>query len=747
MSKLVIVESPTKAKTISKFLGKGFTVKSSFGHIRDLPKSKLGVDVDNNFEPKYTNSRDKSATIKELRAAAKKADEIYFATDEDREGEAISWHLAHVLKVDPATSKRITFHEITKHAITEAMEKPRTIDMQLVDAQQARRVLDRLVGYKLSPLLWHKVARGLSAGRVQSVTLRLIVEREREIEAFDSKEYWSITAQFTTDAGEEFEAKLHKVSGKKLDKMAIGSEKEAKAILDELENGKFTIASVATKDKQRQPQPPYRTSTLQQDANNKLGYSSKQTMRIAQQLYEGVQLGGKDGQVGLITYMRTDSVNLSEKFLNETYDFVHEQFGKEYQIDKPREFSKKKVKGAQEAHEAIRPTHVQFTPESIKEHLDSKQFKLYDLIWKRAVATQMANAILAQNSIEIANGDEKYLFRAAGSTIKFDGFLKIYPGLSKETILPVLKEKESVDAKAITPNQHFTEPPARYSDATLVKALEERGIGRPSTYAPTIATIEKRNYVERNDAKRFAPTDIGILVNDLLVEHFASIVDYDFTAKVEDDLDEIAEGKQEWNATIKEFYGPFAKLLEEKEKTLSKKELTEEAIDKKCPECKSDMIIKAGRFGKFIACTGYPECRHTEPVDEDEKKEEAAIEGVNDPCEKCGKPMAMKHGRFGPFLGCSGYPDCKNIKSIEKKTGVDCPTCGKGEIIVKRSKRGRNFYGCNQYPDCDQAYWSKPTGAACPTCKALLVHGAKDTVRCSNKECTYKKAKTEDSEE
>ena len=746
MSKLVIVESPTKAKTISKFLGRGYTVKSSFGHIRDLPKSKLGVDVENNFEPKYTNSRDKSKVITELRAAAKKSDDVYFATDEDREGEAISWHLAHVLKLDPATSKRITFHEITKHAITKALEEPRTIDMKLVDAQQARRVLDRLVGYKLSPLLWSKVARGLSAGRVQSVTMRLIVEREREIEAFDSQEYWSITTQFTTQDGETFEAKLHSVSGEKLDKMAIGSEKESSAIVKEMDGNTFTVSSVKTKDKNRQPQPPYRTSTLQQDANNKLGFSSKQTMRIAQQLYEGVQLGGKDGQVGLITYMRTDSVNLSEKFLEEANAYIHEHFGKDFQIDDPRVFSKK-AKGAQEAHEAIRPTHAQFSPESIKEHLDTKQFKLYDLIWKRAMATQMANAVLSQNSIEVSTGDKKYLFRASGSTIKFEGFLKMYPGLSKEVILPELKEKESVNAAAITPNQHFTEPPARYSDATLVKALEERGIGRPSTYAPTIATIEKRNYMKRNDAKRFAPTDIGILVNDLLVEHFPAIVDYDFTAKVEDDLDEIAEGKQEWNATIKEFYGPFEKLLEEKQKTLSKKELTEESIDKQCPDCGKDMIIKAGRFGKFIACTGYPECRHTEPADDEEKKEEAAVEGVDEPCENCGKPMAMKHGRFGPFLGCSGYPDCKTIKSIEKKTGVGCPTCGKGEIVVKRSKRGRNFYGCNQYPDCDQAYWSKPTGAACPNCKALVVYGPKDTVKCSDKECGYKAAAPEEKED
>ena len=464
-----------------------------------------------------------------------------------------------------------------------------------------------------------------------------------------------------------------------------------------------------------------------------MGYSSKQTMMLAQQLYEGIDLAG-EGHVGLITYMRTDSVNLSSKFLGEANDYIHGEFGKEYSIDKPRVFTKK-AKGAQEAHEAIRPTDVLRTPDKMKSHLSPRQHKLYELIWKRAVATQMADAKVASTTVDITS--DKYMFRASGSTVVFDGFLKIYPGLAKENILPELKEEQSVTADKIEPIQHFTEPPARFSDATLVKVLEEHGIGRPSTYAPTIATVEKRNYVKRLENKRFKPTDIGILVNDLLVEHFAQIVDYDFTAKIEDDLDAVAEGKVKWTSILEEFYPPFEKNLMEKEETLSKKDVTEESIDKKCDKCGKGMIIKTGRYGKFIACTGYPECKHTEPMDGEEKKQEAEVS--DEKCEKCGKDMVIKHGRYGAFLGCSGYPDCKTIKNIEKKSGVHCPNCKDGEMCERKTKKGRTFYGCNQYPKCETAVWSKPTGEQCPECKKLLVYGAKDTIKCSEKECGFSK--------
>lgn len=742
MAALVIVESPTKAKTISKFLGARFKVESSFGHIRDLPKSKLGVDVENDFEPTYVVPKEKQKLVTALKTAAAKADKIYFATDEDREGEAISWHLAKQLAIDPTEAKRITFHEITKSAIDHALENPRTIDIHLVDAQQARRVLDRLVGYKLSPLLWKKVARGLSAGRVQSVAVRLTVEREREILAFVPQEYWSIDALFTTSKDEQIEASLHAVDGKKLDKLAIQNKDAAEAIEKDLASATYHIGSVKTQEKKRRPSPPYTTSTLQQDANNRLGFSSKETMRLAQQLYEGVELGN-EGSVGLITYMRTDSLNLSSKFIAEAQQAINELFGKQYAEEKVRVFTKKS-KGAQEAHEAIRPADPSRTPESIKTHLAPRQFKLYELIWRRAIATQMADARIAQTTIDIDNTnpqEHSYTFRATGAQILFDGFLRVYPNMAKELILPAVTEKETVACTSLTPKQHFTEPPARYSDATLVKALEERGIGRPSTYAPTIATIEARSYVHRDENKRLQPTDIAMLVNDLLVEHFSEIVDYDFTAEMEADLDAIAEGKKKYAPVLQAFYTPFEKKLKEKEAILSKKEVTEEATDQVCPKCSKPMIIKTGRFGRFIACTGYPECKHTEPFDKEEKKMEEAVSGEK--CEKCGKDMVMKRGRFGPFLGCSGYPDCKGIKAIEKKTGVTCPKCNQGEITEKRSKRGRNFYGCNRYPECDFALWSKPTGEKCPDCSSLLVFGAKGAMRCSNKECSYQRVAEE----
>ncbi len=736
MRTLVIVESPTKAKTITKFLGKDYVVKSSFGHVRDLPKSKIGVDVENNFAPHYINSRDKTKVIKELKDAAKKADEILFATDEDREGEAISFHLATLLDIAPSKAKRITFHEITKTALLHAIEHPRALDLSLVDAQQARRVLDRLVGYNLSPFLWRKIAKGLSAGRVQSVAVRLVVEREREITAFKPEEYWSIEGLFRPlDAKETFEAKLNLIKGKKVEKLDLKDQKTVDAIVNDLKNTTYTITEVEEKQTKRNPLAPYTTSSLQQDANHQLGFSAKQTMRLAQQLYEGVELAG-EGSVGLITYMRTDAVNLSEKFITDAHEMIGKSFGAKYQIKEPRTF-KNKSKGAQEAHEAIRPTEASRTPDDMASHLDKNQLRLYTLIWNRAVATQMAAADINSATIDLesANG---YSFHATGQTVLFEGFLKLYPDKTKENLLPKLTVGEKVTCDELKPEQHFTEPPARYSDATLVKALEEFGIGRPSTYAPTIATIEDRGYVERDDKKKLAPKEIAYTVNDLLVEHFPHIVDFQFTAEMEEHFDEIARGEREWQPVIKEFYTPFKENLDKKDAELEKKALTEEATDEVCAKCGKPMIVKVGRFGKFLACTGYPECKSTKPFGTEEKAM-AAAEPTDQICEKCGSPMMHRMGRFGPFLGCSNYPTCKNIKSIDIKLNLKCPKCKEGDVVEKRSKRRKIFYGCNRYPECDFAVWEKPTGEACPTCSQPLVFAAKGAIKCSNKECSYTK--------
>lgn len=735
MKSLVIVESPTKAKTISKFLGRNYVVKSSFGHVRDLPKSKLGVDIEHNFEPHYIVSRDKAKVAKELKEAAKKADTILFATDEDREGEAISWHLANILDIDPSKAKRIVFHEITKTAIMHALENARPLDLKMVDAQQARRILDRLVGYELSPFLWRKVARGLSAGRVQSVAVRLIVEREREIQAFRPEEYWSIDGTFETPNKEPLLAKLHTINDKKIDKLEIKNKEQVDKILADLEKATYKAAEVEEKKTKRLPSPPFTTSTLQQEANSHLGFSAKQTMRLAQQLYEGIELGS-EGSVGLITYMRTDAVNLSEKFLTESKELIGTDFGKKYQLEKPRTYTNKS-KNAQEAHEAIRPTEVSRTPASVEPFLERNQFRLYDLIWRRAVATQMAGAELNATTITIVSNNN-YSFRANGQTIIFDGFIKLYPDRAKENLLPKITVNEPLGCSELKPEQHFTEPPARYSDATLVKAMENYGIGRPSTYAPTISTIEDRGYIERNEQKRFAPKDIAYIVNDLLVEHFHHVVDYEFTAEMENNLDEIARGKKEWQPVIADFWNPFKENLDKKEKEIDKKVLTEEQTDEKCEKCGSGMIIKTGRFGKFLACTNYPECKTTKSLNPEEAKQQQAVEDANEKCEKCGEPMTLRRGRFGPFLGCSGYPKCKNIKNIEIKMNMKCPKCGEGDIVQRRSKRGKPFYGCNRYPDCDFALWEKPTGEFCPKCKQPLVFAAKGVIKCSSKECDYK---------
>jgi len=742
MKNLVIVESPTKAKTIAKFLGQDYKIESSFGHIRDLPKSKLGIDVENNFEPQYViplKAKKQAAALKKM---AEKAEQIYFATDEDREGEAISWHLAEIFKTPKSKVKRIVFHEITEEAIKEALKNPRGIDLNLVDAQQARRVLDRLVGYQLSPFLWKKVARGLSAGRVQSVAVRLIVERERLIQAFKADEYWTMDAKFSGQGKEkiEFEAKLNGIAGKTLDKLEIGSQAQADKILKDLDQAKYQILEIEKKATKKNPLPPFTTSTLQQEANRRLGFSAKQTMMLAQRLYEGIELG-RQGSVGLITYMRTDSVNLAEKFLGEAVGYIKEKFGNDYTTG-PRKYQAKS-KMAQEAHEAIRPTSAYNNPEVVKEYLDPRQFRLYQLIWQRAMASQMAEAIIDTTRIDIEAKGTNYVFRANGSVIKFSGYLKVYPSATTENILPDLKEKEPVDLIELIPNQHFTQPPARFSEAALVKVMEEYGIGRPSTYAPTISTIQDRNYVVKEE-KRLKPTDLAFMVNDLLVEHFPKVVDYEFTAHLENDLDEIAEGKIKWQPVIHGFWGPFKKNLDKKDKELDKKKLTEEKTDETCDKCGKPMVIKMGRFGKFLACTGYPDCKNTRPVGDGNAILEAPKE-IGEKCPQCESPLVQRTGRYGPFVGCSNYPKCKYIKKSASQIFGSCPKCGTGKITGKRSRRGF-FYGCDRYPECDFALWGKPAipeGATepekCPDCGSILVHAKDDEIKCSAKGCKYKR--------
>lgn len=729
--KLLIVESPTKAKTISRFLGKDFKVESSYGHIRDLPKSKMGVDIEHSFEPTYVIPTSKRKQVTKLKKAAEKAKEIYFATDEDREGEAIAWHLAHILEKNPEDNNRIAFHEITKDAILEAIDNPRSIDKNLVNAQQARRILDRLVGYELSPFLWRKVAKGLSAGRVQSVAVRLIVERERERKAFKPQEYWTIDALLQTKEKGELTAKLYKIEDEILDKLDLKNQKQIKPIIDDLKTAEYQVNNVTKKTVKRNPPTPLTTSALQQEANKKLGFSAKQTMKIAQELYEGLELGD-GGAVGLITYMRTDSVNLADKFLKEARSYIGNELGKQYLPEKAQIY-KTKSKLAQEAHEAIRPTNINLEPDKIKKHLNPNQFKLYNLIWRRTLATQINPALFDQTAIEITA--DKYGLRATGSVVRFDGFLKIYGDTLGENILPAVSQGDKLDLKELIDKQHFTEPPARYSDATLVKALEEYGIGRPSTYAPTIATIIERNYIKRDESKRLFPTELAYIVTDLLIEHFPKIVDYKFTALMEEELDEIAEGKREWVPILKEFYGPFHENLVVKEKELTKKEITEEETGEVCEKCGKPMVKKIGRYGPFLACSGFPECRNIKSLQGDK----AEPEETGEKCPKCGAAMVVKRGRYGKFLACSAYPECKYVKKIQKGTGVTCPKCGKGEIVMRRSRAGKTFYGCSEYPNCDFSLWQRPTGDKCPKCSSLLVYKAKDKIGCSNPDCDYTK--------
>lgn len=734
--KLVIVESPTKAKTISRFLGPDYKVVASYGHVRDLPKSKLGVDVEHDFEPSYTVSSEHRARIKELKAAAKKADAVLFATDSDREGEAISWHLAQILDEEPDKLKRITFHEITKEAIKNALEHPRHLDLKLVDAQQARRVLDRLVGYKLSPFLWRQIKGGLSAGRVQSVAVRMIVEREQEITAFKTEEYWTIEGEFQSKKKELFDAKLHALDGETLDKMAIKNKDAADKLVAELDGQDFKVAAIQSKDKKAEPPAPFTTSTLQQEANKRLGFSANKTMTLAQKLYEGLELGD-EGSTGLITYMRTDSVNLADKFLTEAAEYLKTHYGEKYALAEPRRH-KTKSKLAQEAHEAVRPTDPSRSPEQLANFLDSDQLKLYELIWQRALATQMPDAKLKNTSADLAAG--RFTFRATGQQVMFDGYLKLYPDQDKDKFLPVLVEGEKVTSSNIEGKQHFTEPPARFSDATLVKALENFDIGRPSTYAPTIATVIDRGYVERDEKKRLKPTDIAFEVIELLVKRFPDIVNVEFTAKMENALDKIADGEVAWRPVIKEFYTPFAKNLMTQEKTLET-EAQKEAAGEICPKCGGTMALKHGRYGKFLACTNYPECKGTKPLPGDQPK--AAPEPTDEKCPTCGAGMVKKVGRYGPFIACSKYPECKTIKKVVKvvadKEGkpVVCPKCNKGQIVERRSKKGKIFFSCDRYPECDQAFWDRPTGEPCPQCGHPTLTAKGKKIVCPKEGCGY----------
>ena len=748
MKSLLIVESPTKVKTLSKFLGKDFTIKASVGHIKDLPKKELGVDIENDLALTYVVIEGKEKVMKDLKKAAKNVDMVFLAPDPDREGEAIAWHIAGELNVSPDKIVRVEFNEITEKAVTEAIKHPRQIDMGLVDAQQARRVLDRLVGYKLSPLLWRKVRRGLSAGRVQSVALRLVVDREKEIRAFNAVEYWSITANLEGKEPPPFEAKLFKIDDRKAE---INNEAEAKGILDAIEGKGFAVEKIEKKQRKRSPAPPFITSTLQQEASRKLRFSAKKTMLVAQQLYEGIELGG-EGSTGLITYMRTDAVRVADEAQQEARALITSEFGKDYLPAKPPVYKSKK--SAQEAHEAIRPASVLRNPADIKDNLTRDQHRLYTLIWNRFVASQMENAILELTSIDIkAKGAEKYLFRATGTVIKFPGFMKLYiesadNDSNEEGFLPQLSEGDILKTIDITPKQHFTQPPPRFTEATLVKELEAKGIGRPSTYATILSTIVDRKYTEKVDRK-FTPTELGEVVSDLLVERFSVLMDYNFTANMENNLDKIEEGGLKWVDIVKDFYGPFDRDLKEAMEVLGRVKPKDIPTDEICGTCGKPMVIKWGRHGRFIACTGFPDCKTTRPLETEENGQKGAeTQETDEKCEKCGSPMVLKTGKFGRFLACSKYPECKNTKAIS--IGVKCPDDG-GDIVERRTKKGKVFFSCSNYPDCKFATWYRPVKRECPDCGAgfLAEKRTKKSEQyvCLNTKCNYKEEILEDSAE
>ncbi|MGE5218062.1 MAG: type I DNA topoisomerase [Chloroflexota bacterium] len=757
---LVIVESPAKAKTLEKYLGRDFQVKASVGHVVDLPKSKLGVDIKKDFAPDFTVIQAKKKVIDDLKKAAKGKENIYLASDPDREGEAIAWHIAGQVVKNHKRVHRVLINEITKKAVQEAIAKPLELDRNKFDAQVARRVLDRLVGYKISPLLWNKVRRGLSAGRVQSVAVRLVCEREKEIRAFEPLEYWSLTALLEGRLPPSFKAKLAQWKGQKVDnkKFRLESGETVQDVIQSLDGGSWVIGDVEKKERRRFPAPPFVTSKLQQEAARKLGFQPRRTMQLAQQLYEGVELGD-EGSVGLITYMRTDSTRVSNEALAAVRQHIQTQYGKDYVPGKPNTFRSKK--GTQDAHEAIRPTSLDYAPARVRRYLRRDMFQLYSLIWDRFVASQMVPAVYDQTAFEIPV--KEAVFRATGQQIKFDGFMKVYiegrderatqadgadddEAQELDGVLPDLHKGDALKLLSMEPRQHFTQPPPRYTQASLIKELDEKGIGRPSTYAAIISNILDREYVAQNESRQLLPTDLGFLVTDLLVESFPDILNVEFTASMEDELDRIEDGKEKWTKAMKRFYTPFERDLKKAEKEMRDVKRQEVPTDIDCDKCGAKMVIKWGRNGEFLACPNYPECKNTKNFKRGESGEIeiAAEEEVNETCSECGRPMLLRWGKFGKFLGCSGYPECKNIQPLEKPVdlGVKCPECKEGNIKERKSRWGKVFYGCDKYPECKFATWDKPMPTPCPNCDSpILVEKvtkrAGRTHRCYKKECGY----------
>jgi len=759
---LVVVESPAKANTIKKYLGPSFEVVASYGHVRDLVPKEGAVDPEQGFAMQYQvidrNERHVQAIAKKLKAA----DALYLATDPDREGEAISWHLYELLKKRHQIGKRpvyrVVFNEITKGAVREAVAHPRELSLDLVNAQQARRALDYLVGFNLSPLLWKKVRRGLSAGRVQSPALRLIVEREQEIEAFETREYWTVAADAIKEK-KPFEARLTQLAGEKIEQFSIRDEaraREVERMLSQAAAGRLRVEKVERKQRKRHPAPPFITSTLQQEAARKLGFTTQRTMRVAQQLYEGVDIGG--GAVGLITYMRTDSVNLAQEALVEIRGFIAERYGADHLPPQPRIF-KTKSKNAQEAHEAIRPTSIGRLPAQVQAHLTRDQARLYELIWKRTLACQMAHALIDTVAVDLSAGAGN-LFRATGSTVAEPGFMRVYlegrddttaADDDEERMLPDLKEGEQVDVLAIRAEQHFTEPPPRYTEASLVKALEEYGIGRPSTYASIISTLQEREYA-RLESKRFFPTDVGRIVNKFLTEHFSSYVDYDFTARLEDDLDAVARGEEDWVPLLEQFWKPFKERVDHTQENVTRSDVTQEPIGEDCPQCGAPLAIRLGKHGRFVGCTKYPECDYTRDLQAESggaRPPAEVVEGRT--CPECGSELQIKHGKYGKFIGCGAYPKCRYIEPLERpeNTGVTCPKCGEGTLLKKKSRRGKVFYSCSTYPKCDYAVWNEPLSEPCPSCgwpiltiKPIRDSGAEKV--CPQKGCGYRAPMKED---
>jgi DNA topoisomerase-1 len=730
---LVIVESPAKAKTLSKYLGRDYQVKASIGHVMDLPKSKLGVDVENDFAAEYHVIQGKSAILADIKKAAKDKESVFLASDPDREGEAIAWHIAEKLGYPKKKNvRRVLFNEITKKAVQAALAEPRDLDRHLFDAQQARRVLDRLVGYQLSPLLWKKVRRGLSAGRVQSVAVRIICERERAIRAFVSEEYWTVEARLEGGTPPPFVARLAEIDGQKLDHKLLRLDTRARVdtVLAGLDAAPWTVTKVERKERRRHPTPPFITSRLQQEASRKLGFQPSRTMRIAQRLYEGIELGS-EGAIGLITYMRTDSTRLSGDAVAAVREYIGARFGRDYMPEQPNVYRSKKE--AQDAHEAIRPTSTQWDPERVAPFLERDELALYTLIWNRFVASQMASAVYDATAIDLEAG--RCRFRATGQILKFDGFIRLYTegrddvqqadDEDAEGQLPPLAEGERVRLLQLLPEQHFTQPPPRFTQATLIKELEEDDIGRPSTYASIMGTILNKEYVVEDEQRRLKPSELGFLVTDLLVESFPDVLNVEFTASMEDELDAIEEGKEPWTQAMRRFWGPFAKDLERAHVEMRDVKREERPTDLTCEKCGKPIVIKWGRRGEFLACSGYPDCRNTMNFTRDEHGTVVpeTPEVVDETCEKCGRPMQIRFGRFGRFLGCSGYPECKNIQSLHKPvpTGVRCAVCGEGELLERRSRRGKTFYSCSRYPDCVGVAWDLPLPQPCPACGAPFI--------------------------